>query len=368
MVQKTSPLYSEYVIDGLRQEMTVAQMLSLPDDMQEWGSIVDETVDVSPGLTLPEDVRIDEYLDAVLREGEKRFPVLYAGQYSAIAVASALTDALWRGGHFRIGDLAVELRWQWNEDVIGNMAAFYSSAHEAASYLDSLGLTLSLARYKSSEECSLDVQVGLLRREEDDEDLLSGLPDHSRHPVMKGSRLVGPTLVDDPQSWIIFIPFDTCDFRLSGSLLSQAVGFTGAAAPQLQDADYFIDCFEVIREMAEDGVILAGESISDGGLLTALRHMCQDCGASINIADIMKSYSEVRQERVLFAEVPGVLLQIRDVDYDYFDAEMLLQDVQYFPLGHPVRGGSLTVENAGRTDIQSILDALIRTQGSEGED
>ena len=146
------------------------------------------------------------------------------------------------------------------------------------------------------------------------------------------------------------------------------MGFTGAAAPQLQDADYFIDCFEVIREMAEDGVILAGESISDGGLLTALRHMCQDCGASINIADIMKSYSEVRQERVLFAEVPGVLLQIRDVDYDYFDAEMLLQDVQYFPLGHPVRGGSLTVENAGRTDIQSILDALIRTQGSEGED
>ena len=216
--------------------------------------------------------------------------------------------------------------------------------------------------------CALDVQVRLLRRDEDDEDLLVRMPDHSRHPVLLGSRQVAASLIPDPQSWIVFIPFDTCAFRLSGSLLSQAYDLSGAAAPDVGDADYFTDCFEVVREMVEDGVVIAGATVREGGMLTALRHMCQDCGAGVNIADIMKTYGEGREERVLFAEVPGVLLQIRDIDYDYFDAEMLLQDVAYFPVGHPIPGGGLRVDNFSRTGIQSILDSLLLNQGSEGED
>ena len=55
--------------------------------------------------------------------------------------------------------------------------------------------------------------------------------------------------------------------------------------------------------------------------------------------------------RILFSEVPGVIFQINDSDYDYLDAELLLQDVMYFPLGHPVRR---------KGKVGAILDSLIR--------
>lgn len=368
MTPKVSPLYSEYVIDGLREDLTPAQMLGLPASDREWEPIVDETVDASPTGQLPPHPDIQESLDAVLCEQLKRFPVTYSGPYTAVAIGVELIETIFRTGHFRIGDLAVGLDWQWDQKVIGNLAAFYASAQEAATFADALGIAINNVKFTCAQECSLDVQVRLLRRDEDDEDLLVRMPDHSRHPVLLGSRHVAASLLPDPQSWIVFIPFDTCAFRLSGSLLSQAYGLSGAAAPDVGDADYFTDCFEVVREMVEDGVVIAGATVREGGMLTALRHMCQDCGAGVNIADIMKTYGESREERVLFAEVPGVLLQIRDIDYDYFDAEMLLQDVAYFPVGHPIPGGGLRVENFSRTGIQSILDSLLLSQGSEGED
>ena len=305
---KTSPLYSEYVIDGLRQEMTVAGMLSLPDSTEEWEPIVDETVDAPPSGQLPPHPDIQKSLDAVLCEREKRFPVTYSGPYTAVAIGTELIETIFRAGHFRIGDLALELDWRWNQDVIGNMAAFYASAQEAATFADALGISIHSVHCTRSQECALDVQVRLLRRDDEDEDLLVRMPDHSRHPVLLGSRHVPASLVPDAQSWIVFIPFDTCAFRLSGSLLSQALGLSGAAAPDVGDADYFTDCFEVVREMVEDGVVIAGAAVREGGMLTTLRHMCQDCGADVNIADVMKTCGETREERVLFAEVPGVLL------------------------------------------------------------
>ena len=73
--------------------------------------------------------------------------------------------------------------------------------------------------------------------------------------------------------------------------------------------------------------------------------------------------------RILFAEIPGVIIQVRDSDFDYLDAELLLQDVAYYPLGHPLRnGGELSVRSSEKTGIQNILESLIRNQCGEGED
>ena len=71
--------------------------------------------------------------------------------------------------------------------------------------------------------------------------------------------------------------------------------------------------------------------------------------------------------RLLFSEVPGVVVQIRDMDFDYLDAELLLQDVAYFPLGHPsVRSTAVRVKKSVKNGLHTILDALM--QKAEGED
>ena len=72
--------------------------------------------------------------------------------------------------------------------------------------------------------------------------------------------------------------------------------------------------------------------------------------------------------RALFAELPGVLVQFRDIDYDYVDSQLMLQDVAYFPLGHPDPSGQgLRVEKTSRNDVSGILASLLR-QATEGED
>lgn len=87
----------------------------------------------------------------------------------------------------------------------------------------------------------------------------------------------------------------------------------------------------------------------------------------MDISDIMASAQEKNPVRVLFSEVPGAVIQIRDSDFDYLDAELLLQDVAFYPLGHPVAGGSgVRVKASAKTGIQRILESLM--QNAEGED
>lgn len=373
--------YSEYVIDGIQQELTPAKMLdsvnaSLPRTaLQEEfiEPIVDESPDL-PGVTPLEfdNSRIDEYLDKVLslRQQDRMFPMPFAAGISKARIAGALIDTIWRKGNFRLGDLSLNMKWHWNQDHIGNMAALYSSVQASAEYLDALGLRLSHYSCHSSKNPSIEIGTGLFRCSQEDEDLLEKFPFHSGNPHMGAGKKHPDTLCADSQSWIIYIPFDSCKFRLGGSALAQVMGAEGGIAPDVYDADYFIDCFEVVRELVEDGIIMSGASVLSGGLLTALKKMTGSrMGADINISDLMNAYSEKDMVRILFAEVPGVIIQIRDLDYDYVDAEFLLQDVAYFPLGHPASGHSgVNVSASEKSGLQTILESIIQSQSSEGED
>ena len=188
--------------------------------------------------------------------------------------------------------------------------------------------------------------------------------------MIRRQRAVSEFLVPDPESWLIFIPFDSCDLRLGYSLLTEAFGQNGDTFPEIGDADYFIDCFEILREFVEDGVVLAGATVTDGGLLTTLKRMCPEgTGASVDVSGIMNAYKEESSARVLFSEIPGALIQIKDIDYDYLDAEFLLQDIAYYPVGHPVPGsGKLKVKAGGNNGITDILQSLLNSQAPEGED
>ena len=147
------------------------------------------------------------------------------------------------------------------------------------------------------------------------------------------------------------------------------LGASPAVAPSVNDPDYFIDCFEVVRELVEDGILLSGATVSGGGLITALKGMITaKTGVDVDLSDLRRAMGEDDPVRLLFAEVPGAVVQIRDIDFDYLDAELLLQDVAFYPLGHPVAGGRLRLHSSQRTGIQNILESLIRSQSGEGED
>ena len=91
-------------------------------------------------------------------------------------------------------------------------------------------------------------------------------------------------------------------------------------------------------------------------------------GADIDLSDVMKAFGEKDRVRILFGEVPGVLIQFSDIDFDYIDSQFLLQDVAYYPLGHPDgTAGQIGVRHSRKPAVAGILGALLG-QTSEGED
>ena len=391
MKEKTSALRSEYIIDGIPRRFTPADILDgcldqEPEEnpaYEEYEPIVDESTDPCPAADQFKSQDVQEYLSGIYGAlgSPRNCPVTFPEEFTKSRIAKALLDTLWMKGHFRLGDLTLSAKWRWNPKPLGNMAAFYASVEAAADYLDSLGICLGSYSFTESERISqIAFKVAATDRPEDPDeeigpeeeeiDLPGNSPFGSPHPAIGRRRAIPDKLIADPDSWLIFIPFDSCEFRLGGSLLCEAYGQNGDAAPEIGDGDYFIDCFEIIREFVEDKVALSGRTVSDGGLLAALKAMCgEDVGAKIDVSGIMNAYDEDKSVRVLFSEVPGALIQIKDIDYDYADAEFLLQDIAYYPIGHPVPGnGSIKVKSGRGGGISDILQSLLNSQASEGED
>ncbi len=385
MKEKTSALHSKYIIDGVSRRLTPAEML---DDClaakgedtfsqkEDFEPIVDESTDPSPSLKKFQGQNVQNYLTTIisLLDEPRPFPAAFADSYTKGRIAKSLLDAAWMNGHFKLGDLSIAAKWKWNSKPLGNMAAFYCSAEATADYINDLGICLSGYSFTESGWISqASFKVGACGKVDDHEDddvfLPNDAPFGSEHPVLGRRRAVPDKLVADPDSWIIYVPFDSCDFRLGGSLLCDALGQNGDNFPEIGDADYFIDCYEVVREFIEDRIAISAATVSDGGLLTALKLMCSGgVGADIDISGIMSAYGEDENVRLLFSEVPGAIIQIKDSDYDYVDAEFLLQDIAYYPVGHPVAGTGEVKVNTGGGGIANILQSLLSGQASEGED
>ena len=375
MNEKTSALHSTYIIDGIPQELTPAQMLDAcmagrmqtpqPEVVE---SIVDESLD-PPVKPLKDDGDASEALlpQVAKAASEPRMcPLAYPECFTKETIASALDDVIWRDGRFTLQDLELKLRWKWDCSKVGSMAAFYASAAAAADYIDGLGLRIAGYTFEGSTEgCFLEAEavLGTGTGFTDPE-----LEEDDGETSILESRRIPDTLRDNAADRLLYIPFDNCDFRLGGSLLSRVCGAYSEIAPQIIDADYFIDCYEVVRELVEDGIAVAGTSVGRGGLLTALHRMAREgVGICADLSDLMKAYGEKGLARLMYSEIPGVLVQVADFDYDYVDAELLLQDVAYFPLGSPCRG-DVQISATDKSGIRNILESLIRSQSSEGED
>ena len=357
-------LNSNYLIDGVQMPLSPARMLrecSVQVPLEPDGdpaTLSDEALDPAPN-NLSLNSRPESYCPGK----RQALPLPFSGPFTAAKVAQALIDAIWQGGHFRLQDLMLKADWKWNGKSIGLPAAFYHSVESACEYIDALGVKIS--RYSlANGSPAVSFKASTVADEELPEDLLEELP--AKSPRISRRRKTPATLLPEASDWLLYIPFDPCDFRLGGSTLAETTGTSPATAPDVADADYFMDCYEVVRELVEDGVVKAGATVSDGGLLTTLRAMTAgETGADVCVSDICRAYGGESPLRVLFGEVPGVVVQIADIDYDYVDAELILQDVVYFPIGHPVPGRT-GVELSEKIEIPQILESLLNTL--EGED
>ena len=384
MTEKESALHSQYIIDGIRCDITPAGLLDeclrdsqiIHPDAEGCSDIIDESIDPPVSTFTYDNSLNDAYLKMCIEASseERTFRMLYPDTFTRQRIACSLIDRLWNEGHYRMGDLALWAKWSWNTRPLGNMAAFYTSAEAVNSYLFDLGVKLEDYYFEESdEESHARFYAWLKERSETDDDEIQEMqfkssPYESRHPWISDERKCPDKISPDQDSWIIYIPFDTCAYKIGGSLLAQSQGRNGGTGPAIQDPDYFIDCYEVVRELVEDGIVMAGATVTDGGLATAAAGMCGDCGIYMDINGLLSSYQEKDTTKMLFSEVPGVLLQISDSDYDYLDSQLILQDIAYYPVGHPSQAFSgVRFRNERKAGVAGILASLLE-QATEGED
>ena len=391
MKEKESALYSQYIIDAIRCDATPAELLEecmeFPDgsdeDSEEFDEIIDESTEPPLSELTFETSKTYDYVRLISENcsSERPFSMLYPDHFTRLQIALALLNRLWSEGHFRLYNLRLWAQWEWNTRPLGNMASFYKSIEASSDYIFGLGVKMSDYIFiESDDRCCAKFFAWLPDDDattdndgdfcctQESEATLFKAPFESSHPWIGNRRKCPATIIPDPNSWIIYIPFDTCKFRLGGSLLAQSNGLNGGQEPHITDPDYFIDCYEVIRELTEDGIIKAGCTVGDGGLAVAAEKMCANAGLEIDITGIKSSYNEPHDANILFGEVPGVLLQINESDFDYLDSQLILQDVAYYPIGHPTTAfNGLKFAEKSRRGVADILASLLG-QATEGED
>ena len=358
MKDKVSPLFSQYILDGEKMEETPFSALydcldgngtvEVPDG--PYKDIVDEYFDRKPVSFNYDAGQMDAYVEKILHTpyNRKIVDTDYPVSWTKAAINSILLENIFKEGHFSLQDILLMAQWDWNNAPAGNMAAFYDSTVTAGRYLFDLGIKLDRYFVESNRrECRFELQV---------RNKISG---RRRCPDIMGS---------DCSDWLVYIPFDNGKMNLGGSALSSLIGHGSGVEPELADPDYFIDCYEIVRELVEDGVITAGRVVGRGGLIAAAEKFRGRKGFRMDIGGLMSAKKESDIIRVLFSELPGVLVQIKDSDYDYVDSQFLLQETAYFPLGHPdalLQGVEVCTRASG--GVSGILESLL-SQASEGED
>lgn len=332
--------HSSYVIDGVTMDSCPAQLLGSEQKADTSLCIVDESLDASPGGYPFESSMIQTYLNAI-RGKNCVLDLSYGASYARCELAYSLIEALWTKGHFLLEDLALGLDWSWKVDELGSGAALYQAALEVAELASDLDLSIEERKFSEG---------GGERR-------------LAFNMIGAGSeRAVKAKVEPQEGSWIIYLPFDTDDFHLGGSLLTSILGIKGGKSPRMEDSDYLIDCVELVRELVEDGILLSAATVRRGGLLSTLDSMTSEAiGMDIDISGLLRAYPSSDPCRILFSELPGAVIQISDSDFDYIDAEMILQDLMYFPLGHPsVAHKGVRLAWGQKTGIEAILDSLVR--------
>lgn len=358
MKDKTSPLFSTYILDGVRMDETPFSALydcldgngSVKAPEKEFTPIIDEYMDKMPTSFEYDESKIDEYITKIIQSPyhRKRIDLSHPVAWTRSAINSLLLETIFKNGHFALRDLLLMCQWDWVNAPAGNMAAFYDSTVTAGRYLSDIGVKLDRYFVETNRwNCIFEIVV------------------RSR---ISSRRCCSEKMQPCASDWVVYIPFDNARLHLGGSALSQIVGEGSGREMDGGDPEYFVDAYEVVRELIEDGVITAGVAVGRGGLAVAAEKFRGHYGLNLDIGGIMQATGEKSPIKVLFAEQPGVLVQFKDIDYDYVDSQLMLQDLAYYPVGHPdVQGHELKVSKTTKNNVSSILSMLLG-QASEGED
>ena len=221
---------------------------------------------------------------------------------SVMAIAESLTNIVFAPLTDKLEGVSLSANWMWPCRNEGEDARLYAAVEAASDFACSLGINIPTGK----DSLSMTQKYG-------DEKVLSPgtVIISAGAEVSDVKKIVSPVLVHDKNTYIYYIDFSFDSLKLGGSSFAQTLNKLGNEVPTVKDAEYFRDAFNSVQELIEKGLVLAGHDISAGGMITTLLEMCfanVEGGLEVNLDTI----AEEDIVKILFAENPGILIQVRN--------------------------------------------------------
>ena len=164
-------------------------------------------------------------------------------------------------------------------------------------------------------------------------------------------KVVSPVMVNNAKSSFYHVDFSFDALRLGGSAFAQTMNCVGDDVPTVKNPEYFAAAFNAVQMLVNEGIILAGHDISAGGLITTLLEMCfanVEGGMEIDFNGI----AEGDIVKLLFAENPGLVIQVADADKAKMEAVFEEAGVCFMKIGTPSKKRQIAVAHNKRTRLR----------------
>lgn len=221
---------------------------------------------------------------------------------SVMAIAESLTNLVFAPLADKIAGVSLSANWMWPCKNAGEDARLYKAVEACSEFACELGLNIPTGK----DSLSMTQKYG------DDKVYSPGTVIISAAgEVSDVKKIVSPVLVNDANTALYYIDFSFDALKLGGSAFAQSLNKIGDDVPTVTDYEYFRDTFNTVQQLIEDGYILAGHDISAGGMITAMLEMCfanVEGGLEVNLDKL----GEEDIIKILFAENPGILVQVKD--------------------------------------------------------
>jgi phosphoribosylformylglycinamidine synthase len=223
---------------------------------------------------------------------------------SKLAIGESLTNLVWAPLTHGLGGVSLSANWMWPAKNTGEDARLYNAVQAVSDFAIALGIniptgkdSLSMTQKYPGNETVYAPGTVIISAVAEVEDI---------------TKTISPVLFPENGSKLVYIDFSGDDKKLGGSSFAQIMNRLGNEVPTIKDNNAFINAFETLQILIKKELLHSGHDIAEGGLITTLLEMCfaqPGSGMTVNISslntDIVKA---------LFAENPGVVIQLRNPD------------------------------------------------------
>lgn len=275
---------------------------------------------------------------------------------SVLSVAEALTNIVFAPLTDGLGTVSLSANWMWPcRAQQGEDARLYQGVKALSDFCIELGINVptgkdSLSMTQKYPDGSKIISPGTV--------IVS-----AGGQVSDVKKTVSPVLAEVKGSVLMHIDFSYDQLRLGGSAFAQSMNRIGSDVPTVKSAEYFIDAFNAVQGLVDSGLLLAGHDISAGGLVTTLLEMCfanTEGGLDINL-DALNCTDIVK---IMFAENPGIVVQIDKKKLDKVTAALDESGVGYAIIGRPTTERAIVIHSGKecrRIDIDRMRELWYRS-------